>query len=857
MPLTPNDGTTVNESSAVRSKLNQVAYNYFTKTAHTVVLARSAHSSSFAGGTTLKTNKWFNLDLPEVQDIRENLRQWKNIDVTLGSRSQPSNNESVPPLVIEVFLDLRNLRDQQSLVYVDPSGRSHSIAGGARNSEIVLERWVVEFRPTANRSVSDLRQDDLPVIYKKAIVLLRSLYTYLRLLPAWDLVSSLSSRAKPDSGLQVDCRIVNGSQPISSKGRIGLTKSLGGAAHQAQDHLDTLYLAGLNAHVGELQLSVSYRKHVDFRVGDSEAILSNHFRTIDGTNSAHSRPSSIDRSSLKKDFVSPLIRDHYREMAISREGSAPSVSFIKPFKSPSINASPDSMIPPGPTGTPSSTSTGGPSPSSPRRSSFTRIPSNSSLAAQRIPRRTMSVTSTSSNVSTSTSASGPKYSSSFGNRNLGSLPKHMSQHYGGIRNISPGSAASSLEQPGSSLYIPNEDLGDFVKMIDSASFGEASLSNSNMPSTTNNSNMLVFSGASANAMAAGSEISPSDQLAKFKSLKASHASLTESITSSFHQSVGAAGKPPSESSASHTPAVPSRLSEEFVVDERQATIYSRRGSKGQFITESGPVSSGDTPADSGGPTNQIRPSSGSSNASYANALNHQQRRSLSPSSVSARSPYSDRSSSPSELNMNHLLMLQSRRSYSPRYSPSPDVNKPTVSSSPREHSASPRLRSPVLTSAPLDIPGPYTTAISRNRPESSSLSNQRTMGYSDLQPSYEGNPNPHSVGPSAVSVPDSGISPFSYSSGTSQAQRTGLRNPVTSSYKNAGNVTSSSHFQPHPHRLSQDYSPRLTPSAASRRYSEGRSSALQMAHNSYEDDDLLFAMSDMHVTGKNDNNQNY
>lgn len=872
MSVTPSDANAAAESSAVRTKLNQVAYNYFTKTAQVIALARSDRNpSGIVTNLQPKVNKWFNLDLPEVQEIRDSLRQWKSIDISnTNSADQP------PPLVVEVFLDLRNLKDRQSVLFIDSFGKYHPVPGGSLKSEIVLERWVIEFQPHANRSVSDMREDDLPVVYKKAIVLMRSLYTYLRLLPTWDLASSLSSRAKLDSEpLHIGCRVVNGSRPITSKGRVGLSKHLAKPASPSSissttstntDHLNTVYLSGLNVHVGELQISVSYRKHVDFRVGDSEAILSNHFRTMDGNMIGASRDStSLERNShgsLKKDFVGPLIRDHYRELGSSREGGSgagPSVSFIKPFKSPSIsNASPDMTGTSPITGTvnPNTTTATGTS-SSPRRSSFTRIPSNSSLAALRIPRRTMSVTSTSSTVSTS-STSAPKYSSSFGTRNIGSLPKHVShqpQHQHSwsnhsIRNVSPGSTASSLDQPGSGLYIPSVDLGDFVKMIDSASFGESSFSVSTGASASGGGGGHQHSTSDANVQAnmsaltsLGSSnnpeaISPSDQLARFKNLKASHASLTESMSSSFHQ-IATTAKPPSDSFASHTPAVPSRLSEEFVVDEEgHRVMYSRRASRSRNTPDSGPNSAG--LGLSGGTGGSGRHASLSSVTSQPNAnagTTHQQRTSTSPSS-------SDPSSSLSDMNLNHLLMLQSRRSYCPRYSPSAEPTRSNLGSSPRDRSSSPRLRSPsVPTSAPLDIPGPYITAISRNRPESTSMSNQRTMGYSDLHPSYDLGAHHHSLGPSPATTTDQ-VGSESYSPANRSSLSTSTpRDPL--SHTNA--------YQSH-HRLSQEYSPRLIPNSSSRRYSEGRSSALQVTQNSYEDDDLLFAMSDMHVTGKADGN---
>lgn len=142
-----------------------------------------------------------------------------------------------------------------------------------RRPEIVLERWRIELDP---RIVGN---DEPPIIYKKSIVLFRSLYAYVRLLPAWRLRRKMSKSKISPTALKLSCRILNGAYPISSRGRIGL--SIPVLPGEDQHHFQNHKLHRIETSGGAFVVGVSYRTNCEFRVDESESLLSSHFLNLD------------------------------------------------------------------------------------------------------------------------------------------------------------------------------------------------------------------------------------------------------------------------------------------------------------------------------------------------------------------------------------------------------------------------------------------------------------------------------------------------------------------------------------------------------------------------------------------------
>lgn len=508
------------------SKLVQVLQNFFSKALQIVLQARSLQDPS-----SHKINKWFNLHMAAPSDdwLRHEIKLWKSF----------SDVSQLPPMIIETYLDLRHLSPREIVVLEDDSGNTWTVAkGGTKKLEIVVERWLIEFDNTVT-----VPSDELPLIYKQAIVLLRVMYGMARLTPAYKLKKLLAKLAP--KGMVLRNKFVDGKQPISSKGRIGLSKSI--IPHQMllNSHMTQRSFTPIDTTLGLLRVSVAYRNHHKFTVQDNEEMLSNHFLITDQHQGSHVEHDH-DVDAIHDDQV-PLvhIRDdgndrdphdtgsiHARfdisddaENATSTQTASKFHSDksllpcssderprirpgIQPFKVGALSSSP---------GTPTLPS------SMERRVSITsnRSGSNASLAALlRNPRGSTS----SSNTPVGQAAilfprsisSGshlhdeyehtPRFLSSFGSR--------ISRRFSGARenaSILGASIELGSSAPMSGLYI-DDDISSFVRMIDGKS--DLRLSSSNHDPDSNVS------------------------LGRFQLLKSQHQQLSESVSASlvFHNS---------------------------------------------------------------------------------------------------------------------------------------------------------------------------------------------------------------------------------------------------------------------------------------------------------------------------------
>ncbi|CAN1847729.1 Autophagy-related protein 13b [Linum perenne] len=188
--MASSHGNTHSESA----KMEQVITEFFAKSLHIILESRSPFMSSrnFSGEQTISSSpcssssssssvrprdKWFNLALGECPSALENLDLWRQ-----------SNLE---PLVVDVILSLKDnaySSDQEELL---PGGLV----------EKIIERWIVQYdtrKPRDSGSGSGSRRSSnvLHSLYKKSILLLRSLYVTARLLPAYKIFRDLNSSGK-------------------------------------------------------------------------------------------------------------------------------------------------------------------------------------------------------------------------------------------------------------------------------------------------------------------------------------------------------------------------------------------------------------------------------------------------------------------------------------------------------------------------------------------------------------------------------------------------------------------------------------------------------------------------------------
>ncbi|CAN1356443.1 Autophagy-related protein 13b [Linum perenne] len=197
--MASSHGNTHSESA----KMEQVITEFFAKSLHIILESRSPFMSSrnFSGEQTISSSpcssssssssvrprdKWFNLALGECPSALENLDLWRQ-----------SNLE---PLVVDVILVRRGLSRNQSLKdNAYSSDQEELLPGGL--VEKIIERWIVQYdtrKPRDSGSGSGSRRSSnvLHSLYKKSILLLRSLYVTARLLPAYKIFRDLNSSGK-------------------------------------------------------------------------------------------------------------------------------------------------------------------------------------------------------------------------------------------------------------------------------------------------------------------------------------------------------------------------------------------------------------------------------------------------------------------------------------------------------------------------------------------------------------------------------------------------------------------------------------------------------------------------------------
>ncbi|RGP67834.1 hypothetical protein FSPOR_5669 [Fusarium sporotrichioides] len=286
-------------------KLDQIIQNFYAKAAVLVLDSRIKSKPARGANGARKPNKWFQIETDEIDDFRDELKIWKNCG-SLDNRP--------PPMVIEVYLDASRLKDSQSLVIVDENGKrwdvmeqlnsygSSTDSSGAsrRNNEVVIERWQVELKHSGMTSADF--GPILPTVYKKAIVFFRSLFITTRLLPAWKFASQGAAK-NSHPALIPRCRI-RLSQPDRPR-YDQLRLPIDGRPDPVTEYV----FGDLDVPVGRLSTVVTYRSDCNFRVDDSEALLSSRFMGVDENFFRPSLPQQHDTSRAAAAEVGSL-RDH-------------------------------------------------------------------------------------------------------------------------------------------------------------------------------------------------------------------------------------------------------------------------------------------------------------------------------------------------------------------------------------------------------------------------------------------------------------------------------------------------------------------------------------------------------------------
>lgn len=273
-----------------------------------------------------------------------------------------------PSLCIEIYLDTKNLGHKQSLVIHDEQDKKWDVADAlnvpvesssrpqsrtGKSTQLVLERWMIHVGDKHSVHPSEL-SDPLPNVYKKAVVLFRSLYAYLRFIPAFKYYKSIAKQPANHPSLKMGFRISNGDfkSPRPDTLNIPLYPS-------PESVTETQVFTPSNSPVGPLCITVQYRTNCEFSVEDSESLLSSHFLGLDNTylERSHREEVSPVPGSLpvnkSHDQGTPEFGQAYGSMSTFHQAGPPlgtspmsALRAVRDMPSSSPTESPPSRLPP-------------------------------------------------------------------------------------------------------------------------------------------------------------------------------------------------------------------------------------------------------------------------------------------------------------------------------------------------------------------------------------------------------------------------------------------------------------------------------------------------------------------------------
>lgn len=246
---------------------------------------------------------------------------------------------ALPPLVIETVLNIKSLTQKQTLKLKSSDGHIWTVCKGGKKSEVVLERWLVELDTECSQfKKADISAfGDTKAVRKQEILLFRYLNTLLELLPVNALYRNLmnNNRDKPnDPDIRIDMKILNGKDPIISKGRLGLSKPIIATYSNVLNestvpaHLEQRKITPVWTKYGLLRVSVSYRKDCQFSLAYENDVNHNHL-TPTVSNNESRRSFSVSPFSKENNSLINSQNSWGRKLSLTSKR-------IQPFKVESI-----------------------------------------------------------------------------------------------------------------------------------------------------------------------------------------------------------------------------------------------------------------------------------------------------------------------------------------------------------------------------------------------------------------------------------------------------------------------------------------------------------------------------------------
>ncbi|KAI8970887.1 autophagy-related protein 13-domain-containing protein [Trametes punicea] len=294
-------------------RADQIAHRLYSKLALVVNHARATVEPP----PTAKVDKWFNLETPDPEIFKEHTRIYRSI----------SSAPSVPPFQLQVLLCVPELATNQVLVYLAPDSSRVRIDPTPRY--IVLEAWNLDFVPYhAGSQDSDDGADVAPsTMYKHGIPLFRSIFTLLRVLPAWKLARRLRRRVGGgrNGNFSIQLRVDSVDGSIRTDDILGFDNTPASLSSVLQR--DSHVLPSITHPMGELGVSATYLTNPNFQLDTLESLLSSRFL------------------SEGPDFTPTLAKNQQRDSLSGSPGSLPLRTSLP--RSPPRTIADRFVIPPG------------------------------------------------------------------------------------------------------------------------------------------------------------------------------------------------------------------------------------------------------------------------------------------------------------------------------------------------------------------------------------------------------------------------------------------------------------------------------------------------------------------------------
>ncbi|CAL8463986.1 g3521 [Coccomyxa elongata] len=192
-------------SEANRGRVQQIVAECFVKAAHVILSSRIYNSSRTVSKQGPKC--WFNLENEEAECAQREMELW---------RRDPSC-----PMIIEIYLQPWAANEAAALS--GPTPQADAGAAGRR----LLERWVLSYAPAspadakagAGRPMTSRLEP--AAIYKRMVISLRSLFSYVRVLPAYRLFRACAQQqaAQERGGISLQYRVSRGMPGTTGAGR--------------------------------------------------------------------------------------------------------------------------------------------------------------------------------------------------------------------------------------------------------------------------------------------------------------------------------------------------------------------------------------------------------------------------------------------------------------------------------------------------------------------------------------------------------------------------------------------------------------------------------------------------------------